>query len=84
MTLHDPSIGVTYGWDWRVRWFRSRHGLGRLWPGPAGPGAPVRLPYRRKLAAIEHALRVDTPGTEDVLPVPSLSAPISVVTDLRT
>jgi hypothetical protein len=62
MTLPDPSIGMTYGWDWRVRWFRSRRGLGRLRPRPAGPGSPVRLPYRRKLAAIEHALVSDTPG----------------------
>jgi hypothetical protein len=62
MTTHDPSIGMTYGWEWRIRWFRSRHGLGRLWPRPAGPGAPVRLPYRRKLAAVEHALLLDRPG----------------------
>lgn len=62
MTTHDPSVKVTYGRDWRVRWFRSRHGRGRPWPRPAGPGAPVRLPYRRKLAAIERALVSDTPA----------------------
>jgi hypothetical protein len=62
MTIHDPSIGMTNGRNWRARWFRSRRGLLRLRPRPAGPGAPVRLPYRRKLAAIERALVSETPG----------------------
>jgi hypothetical protein len=62
MTLHDPSIGMSYGWDWHTRWSRARRGLGRLRLGHAGPGARVRLPYRRKLAAIERALARDTPA----------------------
>ena len=62
MTLHDPSVGMNYGWDWHIRWTWARRGLGWLRPRPAGPGARVRLPYRRKLAAIERALAADTPG----------------------
>ncbi len=62
MTLHDPSAGMGYGWDRPVRWSRARRGLGRLRSGPAGPGARVRAPYRRKLAAIERALVADTPA----------------------
>ena len=62
MTLHDPSVGMSSGWDWRIRWPRTRRGLGRFRPKPAGPGARVRGPYRRKLAAIERALVADTPA----------------------
>ena len=62
MTLHDPSVGMSSGWDWRLRWPRTRRGLGRFRPKPAGPGARVRGPYRRKLAAIERALVADTPA----------------------
>ena len=62
MTMHDPSVGMSYSRGRRARWFRPRRALGRLWRRPAGPGAPVRLPYRRKLAVIERALVTDAPG----------------------
>jgi hypothetical protein len=60
--MHDPSIGRTYGRDWRIQWPRTRLGRGRLRPGPAAPGARVRARYRRELAAIERALVADTPA----------------------
>jgi hypothetical protein len=50
MTMHDPFVGMGYGWGRRVRW-----------PG-AGHGVRVRAPYRRKLAAIERGLMADTPA----------------------
>jgi hypothetical protein len=59
MTMHDPFVGMGYGWSWRVRWPGTRHRPGRQ---PQGPGAPVRAPYRRKLARIERTLMADTPA----------------------
>jgi hypothetical protein len=59
MTMHDPFVGMGYGWSWRVRWPGTRHRPGRQ---PPGPGGPVRAPYRRKLAGIERALMADTPA----------------------
>jgi hypothetical protein len=58
MTMHDPFIGMGYGWGWRVRWL----GAGPR-PGgrPDGPGAPVRASYGRQLAKIERSLIADTP-----------------------
>jgi hypothetical protein len=53
---------MSSGWDWRIRWPRTGRGLGLVRPKPAGPGARVRGPYRRKLAAIERALVADTPA----------------------
>jgi hypothetical protein len=57
MTMHDPFVGMGYGWGWRVRWPGARRG-----PGGQGPGGPVRAPYRRKLAQIERTLIADTPA----------------------
>ena len=62
MSLHDPSAGMRYGWDWRTRWPRTRHGLGWRRPKSSGPGARVRVRYRRKLAVIERALVAETPA----------------------
>jgi hypothetical protein len=61
MSLHDPSVSLGYGDDWPVRWPRVRRGPGRG-RRPAGPGAPARGRYRRKLAAIERALMEETPA----------------------
>ena len=61
MTLHDPSVGMSYGWDWHFRWSWVRRGLGRVRRKPRGPGARVRAPYRRRLAAIERSLAADAP-----------------------
>lgn len=58
MTMHDPFVGMGYGWGWRLRWPGTRHRPGGR---PEGPGAPVRAPYRRKLAKIERTLIADTP-----------------------
>ena len=59
MTMHDPPVGMGYGWSWRVRWPGARRGHGGRshWPG-----APARPCSRRKLAAIERALMADTPA----------------------
>src|SRR5580692_8301675 len=62
VTLHDPSIGMTYGRAWRLRWPKTRPGRGRPRPEPGGPGARVRAGRRRQLAAIERALVADTPA----------------------
>jgi hypothetical protein len=62
MTLHDPSVGMSYGWDWHFRWSRVQRGLGRFRRKPRGPGARVRVPYRRRLAAIERSLAADAPA----------------------
>jgi Protein of unknown function (DUF3040) len=59
MTMHDPFVGMGYGWGWRARWPGTRHRPGRRPPGPRGP---VRAPYRRKLAKIERSLMADTPA----------------------
>jgi len=59
MTMHDPFVGMGYGWGWRVRWPGARRGPGGQRPGP---GEPVRAPYRRKLAQIERTLMADTPA----------------------
>ena len=59
MTMHDPFVGMGYGWSWRVRWPGARHRPGGR---PPGPGGPVRAPYRRKLARIERTLTADTPA----------------------
>ena len=59
MTMHDPFVGMGYGWSWRVRWPGTRHRPGGR---PRGPGGPVRAPYRRKLARIERTLMADTPA----------------------
>ena len=59
MTMHDPFVGMGYGWGWRVRWPGTRHRPGGQ---PQGPGGPVRAPYRRKLAKIERSLMADTPA----------------------
>ena len=59
MTMHDPFVGMGYGWGWRVRWPGARHRPGGQRPGPGGP---VRAPYRRKLAQIERTLMADTPA----------------------
>jgi hypothetical protein len=59
MTMHDPFVGMGYGWSWRVRWPGTRHRPGRQ---PPGPGGPVRAPYRRELARIERTLMADTPA----------------------
>jgi len=59
MTMHDPFVGMGYGWGWRVRWPGARRGPGGQRPGPGGP---VRAPYRRKLAQIERTLMADTPA----------------------
>jgi hypothetical protein len=53
---------MSSGWDWHIRWRRTRRGLARFRPKPAGPGARVRGPSRRKLAAIERALVADMPA----------------------
>ena len=93
MTMHDPPVGMGYGWSWRVRWPGARHGYGGR---PAWPGAPVRPCSRRKLAAIERALMADTPALSskfamfnhltrgeppvgvEPLPVPALRRPRAV------
>jgi hypothetical protein len=62
MTLHDPSVGMSYGWDRHFRWSWGRHGLGRFRRKPKGPGARVSVPYRRRLAAIERSLAADAPA----------------------
>jgi hypothetical protein len=62
MTLHDPSVGMSYGWHWRFRWSWGRHGPGLFRRKPKGPGARVRVPYRRRLAAIERSLAADAPA----------------------
>ena len=61
MSVHDPSAGMSYGWDRRIRWPRIRPGLGRLRPKGSRPDARVRVRYR-KLAAIERALVADAPA----------------------
>lgn len=61
MSLHDPSAGMSYRWDWHIRWPRIRHGLGQLRPKGSRPGARVRVRHR-KLAAIERALVADAPA----------------------
>jgi len=58
MTMHDPLVGIGYGWSWRVRWPGARRGRGARRPWP---GAPVRAP-RRALAKIERDLMADTPA----------------------
>jgi hypothetical protein len=59
MTMHDPFAAMGYGRSWRVRVLGAGHGSsGR----PPGPGARVRRPYRRRLAAIERGLTADTPA----------------------
>jgi hypothetical protein len=62
MTLHDPFAAMNYGWDWHIRRSRTRHGPGRRRRKPAGPAARVRVPSRRKLAAIERTLAADAPA----------------------
>ena len=62
MTLHDPSVGMSYGGDWHFRWSWARHGLGRSRRKPRGPGARVRVPHRRRLAALERSLAADAPA----------------------
>jgi hypothetical protein len=62
MTLHDPSVGMSYGWDWHFRWSWARRGLGPFRRKPRGPGARVRVPYRRRLAALERGLAADAPA----------------------
>jgi hypothetical protein len=57
--MHDPFVGMGYGWSWRVRWPGTRHRPGSQ---PTGPGRPVRAPYRRELARIERTLMADTPA----------------------
>jgi Protein of unknown function (DUF3040) len=61
MTLHDPSVGMSHGGDWHFRWSWARRGLGRFRRKPKGPDARVRVPHRRRLAAIERALAADAP-----------------------
>lgn len=58
MTMHDPFVGMGYGWGRRARWLGGRRPRGL----PREPGAPVRAPYRRKLARIERSLMSDTPA----------------------
>lgn len=59
MTMHDPFVGMGYGWGWRIRWPGARRGPGRP---PPGPGGRVRGPYRRELAKIERTLVAETPA----------------------
>ena len=55
MYMNDPFIRL--GYARRARRIRWQWG----WKRP-GPGARVRLPYRRRLAVIENALMTDTPA----------------------
>jgi hypothetical protein len=59
MTMHDPFVGMGYGWGWRIRWPGARRGPGGQ---PPGPGGRVRAPYRRELSKIERTLVAGTPA----------------------
>ena len=59
MTMHDPFVGMGYGWGWRIRWPGARRGPGGA---PPGPGGRVRAPYQRELSKIERTLIADTPA----------------------
>jgi hypothetical protein len=61
MTLRDPFARLGYRRAWRVRWFRTRRGRDRGAPERPGPGARVRVRYRRELASIERRLAADAP-----------------------
>jgi hypothetical protein len=63
MTLHDPFVRSSLGgWRRRFHWRPRLRGLVPRGRGQAGPSAPVRRGYRRKLARIERGLVTDAPA----------------------